>query len=258
MPIDVVDQPDAEHPARPAATVVLLRDGDGELEVLMIHRGAETAFGGMWAFPGGAIEDGDVPAGTEPDPLPAARFAAARETREEIGLEVDPASFVWWSHWLPPARNALSPKRFSTWFFVAPAHGGHADEYVRVDGSEVKVHRWIAPAVALTLQDRGEIEVAPPTYVTLTQLARYGDVASALAGADPRYFATQVHVEGSVRHCLWAGDVGYGDGDPRSDGPRHRLVMDAEQGWCYLNSAPPDAGRVPMGACGGPTATPCT
>lgn len=245
MRIDVIDDPDAEHPARPAATVVLVRDGFDELEVLMIHRGADTAFGGMWAFPGGVIEDHDVPDGTEPDPLPAARRAAARETREEIGLDVDPASFVWWSHWLPPGRNAISKKRFSTWFFVAPAHAGHADEHVGVDGHEVHDHRWVAPAVALGLQERGEIELAPPTYVTLTQLARYGDVASALAAASPAYFATKVHFDGSIRHCLWAGDVGYGDGDPTEDGPRHRLVMDDGNGWCYLNTAPPDAGASP-------------
>lgn len=245
MRIDVIDHSDAEHPARPAATVVLVRDGDAELEVLMIQRGAATSFGGMWAFPGGVIEDTDVPDGTAPDPLPAARFAAARETREEIGLHVDPDSFVWWSHWLPPGRNSLSVKRFSTWFFLAPAHDGHADEHVGVDGEEVDDHRWIPPAVALAMQERGEIELAPPTYVTLTQLARYGDVASAIAAADPRYFATKVHFDGSVRHCVWAGDVGYGDGDPAAEGARHRLVMDDVGGWRYLNSADPDAGRNP-------------
>lgn len=248
MPIAVIDHPDADHAARPAATVVLVRDGTDELEVLMIQRGADTAFAGMWAFPGGTIEETDVPAGTEPDPLPAARAAAARETREEIGLEIDPDSFVWWSHWLPPGRNALSVKRFSTWFFLAPAHDGHADEHIGVDGAEVYDHRWVAPAVALTMQERGEIELAPPTYVTLTQLARYGDVAAAIGAADPRYFATQVHFDGSVRHCLWHGDVGYGDGDPTGEGPRHRLVMDEVGGWCYLNTADPDAGRLPPGA----------
>src|SRR6266540_1844399 len=40
LPIDVIDHPDAPHPALPAATVVLARDGDGGLEVLLIHRGA--------------------------------------------------------------------------------------------------------------------------------------------------------------------------------------------------------------------------
>lgn len=233
--LDVVDHPDADPPAVPAATVVLVRDGDGELEVLMIHRGADTAFGGMWAFPGGVVEADDVPAGTEPDPLPAARTAAVRETREETGLRVDGASLVWWSHWLPPV-DSMSSKRFSTWFFLAPAHDGHADEHVGIDGDEVHDHRWLAPALALGLQERGEILLAPPTYVTLQQLCRYGDVASAIAAADPVHFATELAFDGPVRQCLWVGDVGYGGGDHRADGPRHRLVMDDGLGWRYLNT----------------------
>lgn len=236
MRIDVIDQPDAEVPARPAATLVLVRDGDGELEVLMIHRGAETAFGGMWAFPGGGIEDDDIPAGTEPDPLPAARRAAVRETQEEISLTVDPDSLVFWSHWLPPGKNALSPKRYSTWFFVAEAHDGHADHVIDVDGNEVHAHQWVPPAVALHMQERGEILIAPPTYVTLTQLARYGDVASALAAADPRYFATHMLMDGETRLCLWEGDAAYGLDDHTIDGPRHRLAMDEANGWRYFNT----------------------
>lgn len=240
MRIDVIDHPDADHAARPAATLVLVRDADdagGDLEVLMIQRGAETAFGGMWAFPGGVIEDDDVPPRTEPNPLPAAKVAAVRETHEELGLEVDPDSLVWWSHWLPPGKNALSTKRFSTWFFVAPGGADHADHLVGVDGNEVSGHRWVAPAVALEMQERGEILIAPPTYVTLTQLGRYGDVASALAAADPRFFATEIAFEGDTRICMWEGDVGYGGGDPGADGPRHRLAMDDGNGWCYLHTA---------------------
>jgi 8-oxo-dGTP pyrophosphatase MutT (NUDIX family) len=233
--LDVIDHDEAPERALPAATLVLVRDGDGELEVLMIHRGAETAFGGMWAFPGGVIEDADVPAGTAPDPMPAARRAAVRETCEEVGLQVDEGSLVWWSHWLPPV-DSLSRKRFSTWFFLAPAHGGHADEHIGVDGDEVHAHRWIAPANALAMQERGEVLLAPPTYVTLQQLCRYGDVASALVAADPSFFATEVRFEAGVRWCLWSGDVGYGGGDHLADGPRHRLVMDDGRGWRYLNT----------------------
>ncbi|HEY5663262.1 MAG TPA: NUDIX hydrolase [Ilumatobacter sp.] len=235
MAIDVIDHPDAERAADPAATIVLLRDRDGEVEVLMIHRGADTAFGGMWAFPGGVIEPGDVPDGTAPDPLPAARRAAVRETREEVGLVVDEASLVYWSHWLPPADT---PRRFSTWFFVAPAADAHGDEHVGVDGAEVHAHRWIAPANALTMQARGEILVAPPTFVTLEQLHRYGDVASVLAGADPASFVTEIAWSpDGARICLWEGDAGYGLGDPMAHGPRRRLVMDEHAGWRYLHTA---------------------
>lgn len=232
--IDVIDHDDAEQPAAPAATIVLIRDGDDELEVLMIHRGAETAFGGMWAFPGGVIEDADVPAGSAPDPLPAARRAAVRETHEEVGLHVDEASLVYWSHWLPPVDT---PRRFSTWFFVAPANDAHADQHVGIDGEEVHDHRWIAPVVALAMQASGEMLIAPPTYVTLEQIHRYGDVASVLAGADPFSFITEIAwAPDGARICLWQGDAAYGVGDPMVQGPRRRLVMDEHAGWRYLNT----------------------
>lgn len=235
MEIDVIDHPEAEQPASPASTIVLVRDGESELEVLMIHRGADTAFGGMWAFPGGVIEPGDVPDGTAPDPLPAARRAAARETREEVGLQVDESSLVYWSHWLPPVET---PRRFSTWFFVAPADAMHADEHVGVDGEEVHDHRWMAPANALAMQASGELLVAPPTYVTLEQIHRYGDVASLLASADPASFVTEIaFAPDGARICLWEGDAGYGLGDPMVQGPRRRLVMDEHAGWRYLNTA---------------------
>jgi 8-oxo-dGTP pyrophosphatase MutT (NUDIX family) len=233
--IDVIDHPDAEQPASPAATIVLVRDGADELEVLMIHRGADTAFGGMWAFPGGVVDDDDIPHGTAPDPLPAARRAAVRETREEVGLHVDESSLVFWSHWLPPVDT---PNRFSTWFFVAPADDRHAGRHVGIDGDEVLAHRWIAPANALSKQASGEMLIAPPTYVTLEQIHRYGDVVSLLGAADPVSFVTEIAwAPDGARICLWEGDAGYGLGDPMVQGPRRRLVMDEDAGWRYLNTA---------------------
>lgn len=45
---------------RQAATVLLLREFDGELEVLMMRRAATLAFmGGLWVFPGGRLEPVD-------------------------------------------------------------------------------------------------------------------------------------------------------------------------------------------------------
>lgn len=235
LPIDVIDHPAPERPAEPAATVVLLRDGVHELEVLMIHRGAETAFSGMWAFPGGVVEADDVPDGSAPDPLPAARRAAVRETKEETGLDLDESALVYWSHWLPPDD---SRRRFSTWFFMAAAGDHHTDEHVTLDTGEIDEHRWLAPANALSMQAGGEALIAPPTFVTLEQLVRYGDVQSALASADPVHFATEIaYAPDGARVCLWEGDAGYGLGDPMVQGPRRRLVMDESAGWRYLNHA---------------------
>lgn len=232
MLIEVIDQAGASQPALPAATLILARDGVDGLEVLFIHRGASTAFGGMWAFPGGVVEDGDVPEGTAPDPLPAARRAAVREAHEEVGLVVEEESLVFWSHWLPPLS---APRRFSTWFFIAPAVAAHAD--VGIDGLEVHDHRWITPAEALAAQRRGEVVLAPPTLVSLTQLVGHADVAAAIAAATPEYFATQmIHDPRGVGICVWAGDVAYDGGDVHAEGPRHRVVMDDENGWEYLRT----------------------
>ena len=40
----------------PAATVVLLREGDCGVEVLMLRKNSKITFGGMWVFPGGKID----------------------------------------------------------------------------------------------------------------------------------------------------------------------------------------------------------
>ena len=43
----------------PAATVIVLRDTPDGLETLMLHKNSKIAFGGMWVFPGGRIDDAD-------------------------------------------------------------------------------------------------------------------------------------------------------------------------------------------------------
>jgi 8-oxo-dGTP pyrophosphatase MutT (NUDIX family) len=91
-------------PARRAATVLLLRDGDPGLEVYLIRRAASMAFAsGMYAFPGGAVDPRDASHAVDwvgPSPAewarrlgleaePAARSmvcAAVRETFEESGV----------------------------------------------------------------------------------------------------------------------------------------------------------------------------
>lgn len=48
-------------PVRDAATVMLVRDGDGGLEVFMLRRNPESTFvGGAYVFPGGAVDQADA------------------------------------------------------------------------------------------------------------------------------------------------------------------------------------------------------
>lgn len=243
MDIDVIDHPQSPKPAHPAATVVLLRDGEAGVEVLMIHRSSRTAFGGMWAFPGGRIEPEDIPPGTAPDPLPAARRAAVRETEEEVGLTLDEKSLVWLSHWLPPAA---APVRFSTWFFAAPATALMSEAgAVAIDADEVHDHAWMRPLDALARHRAGEIELVTPTFVTLASLSHHDRVEAALAVERPEMFATRITKTASgARACLYAGDAGYESGDAEAPGPRRRLVMDDAVGWAWLDDVTTGAGGV--------------
>jgi 8-oxo-dGTP pyrophosphatase MutT (NUDIX family) len=227
----MADVPADEIPAIPAATVILLRDRASGLETLMVRRSTRLHFGGMWVFPGGRIDPDDYPVGAGDDELAAARRAAAREAAEEAGLVVDGEGLVPFSHWTPPAITA---KRFSTWFFVAAAPGGS----VIVDGAEIHDHAWVPPGDALRQRDRGEIELAPPTWVSLHRLAGYEDVRAALADSRarrPEVFATKLApVEGGAV-ALYRGDAGYEGGVADRPGPRHRLWM-LDSGWRYERS----------------------
>src|SRR5690606_24702813 len=121
-------------PAIPAATVVLLRDDPNGLTTLMLHRASTISFGGMWAFPGGRVEDEDR-RDDDPDEEAGARRAAVRESIEECALRLEPHELHPFSHWMPPPET---PRRYSTWFFVARA----ADGDVLVDGGEIHDHAW--------------------------------------------------------------------------------------------------------------------
>ncbi len=83
--------------AKPAATLVLLRETSAGVELFMVERAKTMGFaGGMMVFPGGKVDDADVelardgelaPGFTALDPVDAAaRIAAIRETFEEAGV----------------------------------------------------------------------------------------------------------------------------------------------------------------------------
>jgi 8-oxo-dGTP pyrophosphatase MutT (NUDIX family) len=217
--------------AAPAATVVLLRDGESGLEVLLARRSSKLAFhGGAWVFPGGRIDPGDY--GDAPDDLArAARMGAVREAKEEAGVDVDPDALIHLSNWTTPEG---SPKRFATWFFVGPVAGG--DE--AADGSEMDKLQWFRPEAALEARDAGEIELAPPQYVTLLDLRAHATVTDAMAAIEAAvaidYLPRFHFIEGGGALCIYPEDVAYDDlSQLDAPGPRHRLLLGGES-WEYV------------------------
>ena len=85
--------PGPPTPPRQAATVILLRGGAEDLEVLLVRRTPQARFmGGVWVFPGGAVD------AVEGDGDEAHRAAAVREL---VALGINPVE---------AKRSARAPK----------------------------------------------------------------------------------------------------------------------------------------------------
>ena len=203
---------------RPAATVLLLRDGPTGLEVFMVVRHDAIAFaGGALVFPGGRVDDEDH----HFPPVDPFRVAAIRETFEECGVllarprgaaDLVPADRALGieSKWRAPlcggeadfagvlaaenlalAADLLVPyahwitpraqrKRFDTHFFLAQAPD---DQIAAHDGNEAVDSIWITPAAALAGQESGQYKLVFPTFLNLQKLTRHAAAAAALAAA---------------------------------------------------------------------------
>jgi 8-oxo-dGTP pyrophosphatase MutT (NUDIX family) len=179
---DVLDMDGPVVVPRLAAGVILVRGGDATLELLLVRRTPKARFmGGVWVFPGGALDPAD---GDGEDGL---RAAAARELREEAAITLPPsAELVAFSRWVTPEGL---PIRFDTVFFVAPAPDDCAPA---VDGEEMVDWRWTTPAAALTASHAQQIMLAFPTTHDIEALARHPSATALVADARSRpVFATR-------------------------------------------------------------------
>ena len=201
--------------ARPAATVMLIRDSEAGIEVLLVRRRPRGFFGGLTVFPGGAVDPVDfsalaneVVSGNHPDQ--EFRVAALRELAEETGLalsidgvvsapdrrgeellstlwaegtRLDASALTLVSRWVTPEE---APTRYDTRFYLAGADGTPA---VRLDVEELVEHMWVAPGVALGMYADGTLEMFLPTVAHLRWLERRptaDDAVAAAHGADGR------------------------------------------------------------------------
>jgi 8-oxo-dGTP pyrophosphatase MutT (NUDIX family) len=196
---------------RAAATVLLLREFEGELEVLMMRRGAGLAFmADMWVFPGGRIDAADASAAARARVSPEAlasccgqlhslqgerladedaialHVAACRETFEEAGVLLArdrtgrPCS--------PDRVAALQPLRGEierdASRFIALLEAEHL--YVNI-GPLVYWSHWITPSIEPKRYDTRffAIPVPPDQSVSadLSELTEHAWVKPALAHA---------------------------------------------------------------------------
>ncbi|MCW2968231.1 MAG: hydrolase [Solirubrobacteraceae bacterium] len=187
---------------RQAASVILLRGGADALELLLVKRDPNARFmGGVWVFPGGAV-DAHEGEGDE-----AHRAAAARELAEEAAVEgIDPAGLVKFSQWITPAAVRT---RFDTHFFLAAAPDGIEP---RVDGSECVDLGWFTPQGALDAHRDGRILLVFPTIKHLEQLAPFASADELLKYATGREVVPvqpRVVVSGETARVLLPGEPGY-------------------------------------------------
>jgi 8-oxo-dGTP pyrophosphatase MutT (NUDIX family) len=194
--------PGAPTRPRQAASVILLRGGADDLELLLVQRTPHARFmGGVWVFPGGAVD------ANEGDGDRAHRVAAVRELQEEAAITLDdPASLVKFSRWITPAEVQI---RFDTHFFLAELPSG---QQPRIDGEECVDLGWFSPAAALEANNAGEIQLVFPTIKHLEQLSDFQSVAALMAyarGREVQPVQPKVLLEGEVARIVLPGEPGY-------------------------------------------------
>ena len=212
---------------RLASTIMLARDFEGSLEVLLLKRNKALAFAaGLWVFPGGKIEPEEIEK-SEND-LEAAKIAAVRETKEEADLDIQIDSLVFFSHWTTPV---IEPRRYSTWFFFGGIN--EKSSKVTIDDSEIKKHIWLHPQKALEQLEEGKLAMMPPTIVSLQLIRKCKTVAEAkekLEKHEPIYTLPVLQLNDGKMMCMYEGDAGYESGDSNKEGARHRMILDMKKG----------------------------
>ena len=105
-----------------------------------------------------------------------------------------------WAHWITPR---FEPRRYDTWFFLAPVPAG---QRARDVSGEADRAFWMHPAEAVAAAVAGAVAMLPPTWAVLEELANYDAVADALAAADGRAVETVlpgwIEVDGDIRVVL--------------------------------------------------------
>jgi 8-oxo-dGTP pyrophosphatase MutT (NUDIX family) len=146
---------------------------------------------GAHVFPGGRVDEADRTArpharflldpprfaDLRPTEELAYRVAAARELEEEASVRVGVDDLIPMGHWVTPE---IEIRRYDTRFFLTLMPPG---QEARHDDGEVTELVWLTPDEAVARALRRELQLPPPTWITLRQLGRQPTLAGALEWA---------------------------------------------------------------------------
>ena len=214
------------HSVVPAATIVLLREFKTELKVLLLRRNPDLVFAANnWVFPGGKIEPSEI-SGENGDLFRASKIAAIRECLEETQIDISELELTPISHWTTPK---FRPKRFATQFFISKFPAA-CD--VRVDQSEIVEFQWLSAVNALQKHRDNELEMMPPTLVTLSEISKfeeYEDIIKYYSKRENRSYNPRMKIHEDDEHVdasfLYEGDSGYDQTDPRNQNHLNRCEI---------------------------------
>ena len=102
---------------------------------------------------------------------------------QQLGLSLETSRLAPWSRWITPRVPSITNKRFDTRFFVAEAPPG---QDARHDNHEATETVWLHPRTGLQQYWDGQIDLAPPQIMSLSQMAGFGTVAALMASARSR------------------------------------------------------------------------
>ncbi len=197
-----VSMPDFERkPPRPSATLMITRDGDEGVEVLLGQRSESMpSFPGYWAFPGGGVSRVDK-AASEVLGISIQHCTILRELVEELGLAPQDGRLVSVdedfrgmvvddkANWFPLALDGdistdttgiriislrttppFGPVRFENTFLHI--HAQDHDEFSLVGQTEFEEARWMRPSDLIGAWKHNAIKVAPPVVTLLMEVER--------------------------------------------------------------------------------------
>lgn len=200
-----------------SASILIIRDGEGGLEVLMVKRHEDIAFaGGAYVFPGGKADPEDYQLSSHIKSFPPGyselTHTAFREVFEETGLIIgksnnahlyrdaflkeemtfkelikkanisfDEKGLVPFARWVTPR---IYPKRFDTRFFLAKAP---IDQAATPDGHEAVDLKWVKP---IDFINEYRESMMFPTIMNLKLLSQASNVEDAFKQAKARKIMT--------------------------------------------------------------------